>query len=211
MLEADLGPLPMANRERLGHQFSAGIRAAAMKKAETCGKDPVEAVRLVADAVSCVSDIAFLGQATSKFSNRFNKEDERNGKFCTMPVKLSFPDRSSRIHFERIMRTECDLRASMSIPKQVRGTYSDFNRKMREKYPDTPLSIRINAEKLCLEVYLKVDGEGAWKQGQDTCVLDPAVVLRGGGAAGANAREGAKKVVSGGGDVAGSVRDGMEG
>jgi hypothetical protein len=33
----------------------------------------------------------------------------------------------------------------------------------------------------------------------------------GGGAAGANAREGAKKVVSGGGDVAGSVRDGMEG
>ncbi len=56
-----------------------------------------------------------------------------------------------------------------------------------------------------------MDGEGAWKQGQDTCVLDPAVVLRGGGAAGANARKGAKKVVSGGGDVAGSVRDGMEG
>jgi hypothetical protein len=179
MFEADLGPLPLANRERLGHQFSAGIRAQAVKKAENGGKDPVEAIRLVADAVSCVTDIAFLGQATKKFENKFNKKDERIGKFCTMPVKLTFPDRSSRIHFERVMRFECDLRASMSLPEQVRVVQGDFNRKMREKYPDTPISIRINAERLRLEVYTKVDGERSWKQSTEVCDLDPAIMLPG--------------------------------
>jgi hypothetical protein len=177
--EADLGPLPLANRERLGHQFSAGIRASAMKKAEGGGKDPVESIRRVADAVSCITDIAFLGQATKKFENKFRKDDERIGKFCTMPVKLTFPDRSSRIHFERVMREECDLRVTMSLPEQVRAVQGDFNRKMREKYPGTPLSIQVNAEKLRLEVHIKVDGERAWKRGTDTCDLDPAIMLPG--------------------------------
>ncbi len=72
-----------------------------MKKAEAGGRDPVEAIRLVADAVSCVTDIAFLGQATKKFENKFNKNDTRIGSFCTMPVKLTFPDRSSRIYSRR--------------------------------------------------------------------------------------------------------------
>jgi hypothetical protein len=192
MFEADLGSLPLANRERLGHQFSAGIRAAAMRRAETGGKDPVEAVRLVADAVSCVTDIAFMGQASTRFSNKFNKDDARNGKFCTMPLKLSFPDRSSRIHFERVMRSECDLRASMSLPSQVREVQGDFNRKLRERYPDTPLSIRVNAEKLRLEVYTKVDGERSWTRSQDYCTLDPAIMLPGWVGVGAGRKAGNK-------------------
>jgi hypothetical protein len=211
MFEADLGTLPMANRERLGHQFSAGIRAAAMKKAEGGGRDPAEAVRLVADAVSCVTDIAFLGQATKKFENKFNKTDERIGKFCTMPVKLTFPDRSSRIHFERVMRSECDLRASMSLPEQVRIVQGDFNRKMREKYPDTPISIRVNAERLLLEVYIKVDGERTWKRGTESCALDPAIMLPGLPAAGVGSVAGLKASVAGAGPDAGSSRAVVEG
>jgi hypothetical protein len=190
MFEADLGTQPVANRERLGQLFSAGIRAHALRKAEAAGKDPVEAVRIVADAVSCVSDIAFLGQATKKFENKFNKEDDRNGKFCTMPVKLTFPDRSSRIHFERVMRSECDLRASMSLPEQIRGVHGDFNRKLREKYPDTPISIRVNADRLRLEAHMKAEGEKTWKRTEDVWDLDPAIMVPG---------SGKEKVLSGGG------------
>jgi hypothetical protein len=179
MFEANLGPTPIANRERLGHHFSAGIRAAAMKKAEEGGWDPVEAVRLTADAVSCVTDISFLGQATSKFVNKFKKDDPRNGKFCTMPLKLTFPDRSARIHFERIMRTECDLRATISLPQQVREVQGAFNRTLREKYPDTPISIRLRADKLRLEAFIKEGEERTWTRATETCDLDPAIMLPG--------------------------------
>jgi hypothetical protein len=126
MFEADLGLLPPANREKLGHPFSAGIRVSAIKKTEAGGKDPVEAIRLVADAVSCVTDIAFQGQATKKFENKFNKTDERIEKFCTMPIKQTFPDRSSCIYFEQVIRSECDLRAFMSLPEQVRVVQGDW-------------------------------------------------------------------------------------
>jgi hypothetical protein len=209
--EADLGPLPLANRERLGQQFSAGIRASAVKKAESNGKDPVESIRLVADAVSCITDIAFLGQATKKFENKFRRDDERIGKFCTMPVKLTFPDRSSRIHFERVMRTECDLRVSMSLPEQVREVQGDFNRKLREKYPDTPLSIRVNADKLRLEVYMKVDGERNWKRCEDTCDLDPAIMLPGWPGVGSAARKGDKAPTRAAGAGSSSSQEVMEG
>jgi hypothetical protein len=66
MFEADLGTVPVANRDRLGHLFSAEVRATALRKAEETGKDPVEAVRMTADAVSCMSDISFLGQPSGK-------------------------------------------------------------------------------------------------------------------------------------------------
>ena len=211
MFEADLGPLPLANRDKLGHQFSAGIRAAAMRKAEAGGKDPVEAVRVVADAVSCVADIAFLGQATAKFENKFRKDDERNGKFCTMPVKLTFPDRSARVHFERVMRSECDMRATMSLPEQVRAVQGDFNRKLRERYPDTPLSIRINTDKLRLEVFTKGDGERAWTRSSDYCSLDPSIMLPGWAGMGAGRGGGNKAPPAGPVAGGGPSQAGMEG
>jgi hypothetical protein len=81
-----------------------------MKKAEDRGKYPLEAVRLIADSVSCMSDITFLCQAMSNFNNKVNKDNIRNGKFYTLPIKLSFPNRSARVHFEWVMYLQSDMK-----------------------------------------------------------------------------------------------------
>jgi hypothetical protein len=86
-VEADLGPIPVVNKERWRHLFSDGIRAAALKKAG--GGEEAEAkwmgVRVMADAVSCVNDTA-LGWSSGKFSNKFDKDDScnRNSTPCRL-------------------------------------------------------------------------------------------------------------------------------
>jgi len=92
---ADLGSVPIANRQKLCQALSAGIRTAAVDTAAVRKTDPAEAVRVADDALSLVTDMAFLGQASSPPS----KEREPDAKYCTMPVKLEFEDRGARIHF----------------------------------------------------------------------------------------------------------------
>jgi hypothetical protein len=50
------------------------------------------------DALSCVSDMEFLGAKSKKF---LKEGDMRSNTFCTMPVKFRFDDKHSRINFEK--------------------------------------------------------------------------------------------------------------
>jgi hypothetical protein len=45
-----------------------------------------EAVRVAGDALSCASDVAFLGRTSRAYKNNRNSEDPKNGSFHTMPV-----------------------------------------------------------------------------------------------------------------------------
>jgi hypothetical protein len=114
---ADLGGFPLANRDKLAEAFSVGLRSAALKKAEVAGTDMSEAVRVVDDALSCATDMAFLGQVSGPPKQRGggpendnrpsnNENEPRN----TMPVRLIFPDRWSRIHFESTLREKTGMR-----------------------------------------------------------------------------------------------------
>jgi hypothetical protein len=109
-----------ANRNNLAAAFSAGIRKAAIEKAAEENKDPAEAVRVVDDALSCVKDMEFIGNQSQKFINKNNVSDTRNNTFCTMPIKFRFEDRSTRIHFETVIRSHCGLRWQISLPKPIR-------------------------------------------------------------------------------------------
>jgi hypothetical protein len=97
----------VGNRPALSRSLAAGIRASALAAAEADGKDMAEAVRCAGDALSCASDVVFLGQASKLFKNNRKPDDPRNGSFCTMPVKLEFEDRQQRIFFEQTMRSSC--------------------------------------------------------------------------------------------------------
>jgi hypothetical protein len=78
---ANLGALPIANRNNLATVFSAGLKESVTACCAESDADMNEAVRDVDDALSCVSDMEFLG-AKSKW---FLKEgDPMLNKFCTM-------------------------------------------------------------------------------------------------------------------------------
>ena len=170
---ADLGDRPIANRNTLAANFTGNLRALAISKAGEDGEQAAEAVRVTADAMSCATNMEFLGQS-SKESISVTTGEGVGRTFCTMPVKLEFEDRSGRLHFERTMRQTCGVRSSISLPPGIRAEQKKFHDQMKEKYPEHIIMIRPDTKNLCFGALIKKDGERDWNWTTDTLSIDPA-------------------------------------
>jgi hypothetical protein len=147
LFDADLGPNSMGNRPGLLGAFSAGIRKAAIDSTVGKGEDPAEAVRAMDDTLACVSDMDFIGTKSDKPKNRDGTVNAEKS-YCTMPVKLRFEDRNTRLHFERTIKQHCGLRAVMSLPKPIREEQAAFAKAVRERYPDEIVTARPDPDSL---------------------------------------------------------------
>jgi hypothetical protein len=67
------------------------------------------------DALDCVSEMEFISLKSEKTRQKDEVTNEPKNHY-TMPIKLKFDDRSSRLHFERSVKATCGLRAVMSLP-----------------------------------------------------------------------------------------------
>lgn len=184
IFDAELGSESVGNKDRLARAFSESVRAKAVALAEEASDSPesaaimaAESIRVADDALSCANDICFLGQATKPYNNKRNASDPRNGSFHTMPVKLEFPDRNSRIYFERMMREKCKIKASMSLPLGIRKEAEICRKTVLEKYPGEIVMIRAEAEGLRFVAFHKKDGEGKWIRCPETYKIPFSSVL----------------------------------
>jgi hypothetical protein len=82
--------------------------------ADESGEDVAEGIQIVNDALSCTDNVEFLGQTTARKIDKHDPTKPIPLPFCSMPVKLDFPDRNTRIHFESIVRKHCNLKSSES-------------------------------------------------------------------------------------------------
>jgi hypothetical protein len=178
LFDADLGTVTLANRKALANAFTNGIRSAVVAGARAANEDPVEAVRVMDDALSIVNDMDFIGASSKPFVGR-SQGDMRNNKFCTMPIKFKFDDRDSRIHFETTVRKYCNLKASMSLPKPIREEQAAFLKAVRPRYPDEIVTIRVDTVSMSLQAFRKADGEKKWRQCPESVALRPDTLLPG--------------------------------
>jgi hypothetical protein len=190
IFDAELGSASVGNKERLAHAFSATVKAKAVAVAEGGGGSSeevaaavAEAVRAADDALSCASDMTFLGQATKAYNNSRKADDPRNGTFFTMPIKLEFPDKSSRIHFERVMREKCKIKAAMSLPFGIRKEAEKVRNIALELFPGEIVMVRAESDGQKFAVFHKKDGEKKWIRSSDTYPIPVSAVLpeQGGG------------------------------
>jgi hypothetical protein len=176
IFDADLGPSPVANRTALNNAFAAGLRAATLKVADESSGDAAEGIRVVNDALSCADNVDFLGQTTSR---KIDKRDTNNPTalpFCTMPVKLDFPDKNTRIHFERTVRKHCNLKATISLLTPIRKYQGLFLQAMRDKYRGKIVMVRPDAASLSLVAFMK-DGERTWTRCPDRHPIPRGIML----------------------------------
>jgi hypothetical protein len=179
LFDLDLGPSSSGNRPGLSRSLAAGIRAAALATAESEGKDMAEAVRIAGDALSCASDVTFLGQASRPYKNNRDEKDPKNNTYHTMPVKLLFEDRQQRIYFEQTMRSTCKLRASISLPPFLQKEKTAFDKLLREKYPDFMIMVRPDPSRAVLTAVKKQDRSGKWLPCPDIWDIPPGAVFAG--------------------------------
>jgi hypothetical protein len=164
VFDVDLGPSPVANRATLNGAFAAGLKTATLKVAAETGGDANEAIRVVNDALSCADNVDFKGQTSAK---RIDKRDPENpivSPFCSMPVKLDFPDRNTRIHFERTLRKHCNLKASISLPTTIRKYQALYLKSMRSHFPGRAVMVRPDTASLALVALVKEEGGSAWRR-----------------------------------------------
>ena len=178
VFDANLGPASVANRTALGHNLTAGLRAAAIDAAADRPEEAVEGVRLASDALSCATKVEFLGQSSRKAKPVLTVDDDGNERqvergFCTMPVRLEFEDRSGRLHFERTMREKCGLKASMSLPLGLRVAQKHALTAVKRDYPGMICMVRPEVESLSFIAFVKNDGERKWTAVSDKLPIDP--------------------------------------
>jgi hypothetical protein len=176
LFDANLGSVSMGNRNSLNAAFSSGIRTAAIENAEKKGTDPSEAIRAMNDAIECVSELDFIGLKSEKSKNK-DPVTKENYEHFTMPVKLKFEDRNTRLHFEKTVKTHCGLRAVMSLPKTIREEQAVFVRALRARYPDDIVTARPDAASLHFIAFKKKHTEKKWTRCSESVPIPTGVML----------------------------------
>ena len=146
--------------------------------AENKSGDVAEAVRVLDDAFSGVENVDFLGQASKKFENTRDATDTRNGTYCSMPVKLTFTDRDTRIHFENSLRSLGGPKATQSFPKQVRTVMADCAKALRSAYPEWLVMVRPDTRTLRINGFLKREGEKTWTKLPDSHPIPLGIMIQ---------------------------------
>ena len=175
MFGANLGNVVIANRNTLNVNLTSDLQRRAVGKAADKPETVVqESLRLVEDALSCVDSLEFLGPRSKPVSNTRGVED---GSFCTMPVRLEFPDKDSRINFERTVRDHTGLRAVQSLPQSIRNEMAVFRKAMEDRYRDEIIMTRPNPSSLEFIAFRKRDGEKKWKACVETHPIPLGIML----------------------------------
>ena len=167
---ANLGEASIANRNALAHNLNIGIRNTIISKAGDNATAAAEAVRVAADALSCSTNVEFLGAASKIHTGR---DGTLSGHY-SMPVKIEFENKGARIHFERTMREKCDIRPSISLPTGIRKVQTAFYNELKEKYAGYIVMTRPDTQSLSFVAFAKKDGEKGWTKLDDTRNIDPA-------------------------------------
>jgi hypothetical protein len=185
LFDADLGNVSLGNRNGLAVAFSNGIRKAAIATAESkaaesgdgeSARDPGEAVRAMNDALDCVTEMDFIGLKSEKAKNRPGSEAAAKSHF-TMPVKLKFDDRSSRLHFEKSIKYHCGLRAVMSLPKPIREEQALVARALRDRYPGDMITVRPDIGSLHFVAFRKKATERRWSRCSESVPIPSGIML----------------------------------
>jgi hypothetical protein len=179
VFDVDLGAAPAANRNTLNGAFSAGLKAATVKVAEGTGGDVNEGIRIVNDTLSCADNLDFVGQTSSRKIDKRDPENPVTLPFCTMPVRLDFPDRNTRIHFEKTLRKHCGIKASMSLPFQIRKFQGLFLSAMKSRYVGRVVSVRPDTANMSLVAFMKEEDGSGWSRCRESVPIPRGIMLPG--------------------------------
>ena len=133
IFDLDLGTAPTINKESISRKVTVALHEKARKGEHDYALN--DACEMVDDTLSC-SMLEFMGNGTKKFYNKGKKEDPRNGKMCTVPVRLDFKNKETRIQAEYTLRNICKVSCSTPYPKKLRQLLKlqiEEGKKLRDK------------------------------------------------------------------------------
>ena len=151
-INLDLGPVPTINKDT--HSRKVTIALSDKAKAGNHDYNLNDAEDTIDDVLSC-SKLEFMGSSTRSFHNRKNENDAKNGKFCTIPVRLDLKDKETRIQAEISLQKICKVSCSTPYPKNLRAILDSLVKEGKKMAPDCFIRTWVNADKLTIDVHAR--------------------------------------------------------
>ncbi len=108
----------------------------------------------VDDFLSCAT-LDFLGKGTQPFYNKKNTEDERNKKFCTVPIRLTWKSKGERIRGEQSIRKVCNSKCSVPYPRKIRALIDEVLKSGQSAKPGCYIRVRVSHESLTVVAHAR--------------------------------------------------------
>jgi hypothetical protein len=93
--------------------------------------------------------MAFLGNSTWTFRKQ---GDKNSGPYCTIPVKLSFKDRNTRVNVEQTLRSRCKVTCSTPYPPILRDCIKQVLESGKAARPDNFSRVTVDLKNLSLKL-----------------------------------------------------------
>jgi len=162
----DMGSVSVMNPATMNRKFSLALKAkAAEVDGNANGEPKADTVVQLDDTLSMVKNMDFFGKATKKAKDK---------EFFTIPVKLAYKDKDTRMAAEQNLRKLCKVSCTTPYHSSLR----DFMRKAmleaKTRYKDSFIQTRLDLDKMTLRVSFRRDG--IWHNDVDVLELPDSVL-----------------------------------
>jgi hypothetical protein len=165
IFDVDLGQVPIINKDTLSGKFTQTIHAAAATSDEVKkGNYSTEDAGEILDDVLTCANMEILGNGGSKkYYNRLKPSDPLNGKFCTVPIKLTFKTKEERVKAEQSLRKFSKVKCSVPYPKKLRTIIGNLVKEGKKVKPDTYIKVKVDTEKMKVSALASIRNDsGRW-------------------------------------------------
>lgn len=147
----DLGQSPTMNPSTISSKVTAALITAVSCSIE--GNHPAIAGDMVNDLLSLVKGMDIFGKCTKPC--RDPKDPSKNGKFYTVPVKLSFSSKQVAKHVNEILRQKYKVSTSIPYHKTLKSAITLAHEKIRNQNPGMQVLISLDAPKKVLKPFFR--------------------------------------------------------
>lgn len=160
LFELDMGQAPILNKDTISRKVTQALHGVAAAGNHDYN---IRDAAVMIDDILSISTLDILGSGTRKYYNSGKtkdgqpQSDTKNGKFCTVPVKLNFKNKENRIEAETTLRALCKTMCSVSYPKKLRAMLGDLIKKGKAIHKEAFIRTKIDIENLTVHVSAKVN------------------------------------------------------
>ena len=169
IFDLDLGAAPTLNKETISRKVTVALH----NKVQDGNHDWAlnDAAHMLDDVLSC-SQLEFLGSGTRKFFNDRNKADPRNGKICTVPVRMDFKNKETRSQAEHTLRSICKVSCSVPYPKKLREVLRKMITEGKVAKPKCFIRTKVDIDNLMVSAFARE--ENSWTKLDMDTKITPA-------------------------------------
>jgi hypothetical protein len=177
LFDLDLGSVPVLNRDTLSRKVTLYLHDRAQSQGIYKG-NPAAAEEAIDEILSCAT-IDILGKGSQTFYNKRDNNDSRNGKMCTVPVKLTFRDKATRFQAELTLKKACKVKCSTPYPKKLRTIIDDLIKECKPANPGSFILAKVDLDKLVVSARARTDN--GWRDLENSAkipldILDPTEI-----------------------------------